>query len=116
VNNTVLVFVVTVYSAIVLFTACSLIKVRTELERTIESLHAERKRLKATEDQALELVDKVVPLIEKTDWMTGQWKGQFNTLVRLENERNARVDEARRAIWRIPVVLEHIRNTTGADK
>jgi hypothetical protein len=116
VTTTVLVFVVTVYSAVVLFTAWSLISVRSELDRKIDELATERKRLKATEDQALELVDKVVPLIEKTSWMSGQWKGQFDTLVRLENERNARVDVARRAIWKIPVVLEHIRKTTGADK
>lgn len=45
-----------------------------------------------------DLVVTVTPLVEKTDWMTGRWGGQFNTLVRLEKERNDRVESVRRII------------------
>ena len=69
-------------------------------------------RLFRTERQVEALVEAVVPLIEKSDWMTGRWGGQFNTLVAMENERNARVDKARRAIWAIPIVDDATRTTT----
>jgi hypothetical protein len=104
----VLVLLVTIYSAVILFTAWCLINVRAELDKRIDDLVIQRRRLKETEEQALALVDKVTPLIEKTDWMTGRWQGQFSTLVALENKRNAKVDTARRAIWEIPIVRDHI--------
>lgn len=107
-NNVILVFIVTVYSAVVLFTAWSLVQTRAELDRRIDQLTMQRRRLNETEKQATELVARVTPLIKKTDWMTGRWNGQFNTLVRLENERNDAVDTARRAIWEIPIVRDHI--------
>jgi hypothetical protein len=116
-TTAVLVFIVTVYSAVVLFTAWSLIQTRSELDRRIDELTMERRRLRETEKQATELVGKVTPLIEKTDWMTGRWNGQFDTLVRLENQRNAAVDTARQAIWEIPIVRDHIAKslTFGED-
>ncbi|MFJ6508632.1 hypothetical protein [Streptomyces sp. NPDC091879] len=107
-NNYVLVFVVTVYSAVVLVAAWGLVTTRAELDKRLDELVMQRRRLKETEEQALALVDKVTPLIEKTDWMTGRWQGQFSTLVHLENKRNAKVDTARRAIWEIPIVRDHI--------
>jgi hypothetical protein len=113
VNDYVLVFGVTVYSALVLYAGCSLLKTRDALDAKIAELDAERQRLKETEEQALALVDKVTPLIEKTDWMTGRWSGQFDTLVRLENKRNTKVDTARRALWEIPIVRDHIERITN---
>jgi hypothetical protein len=115
-NDYVLVFGVTVYSALVLYAGCSLLKTRAVLDEKIAELEAERKRLKETEDQVLEVVSRVTPLIEKTDWMTGAWKGQFNALVHLENKRNTTVDNARKALWEIPLVRDHIRNITGENK
>jgi hypothetical protein len=116
-TTAVLVFIVTVYSAVVLFTAWSLVQTRSELDRRIDELTMERRRLRETEKQATELVGKVTPLIEKTDWMTGRWNGQYATLVRLENQRNAAVDTARQAIWEIPIVRDHIAKslTLGED-
>jgi hypothetical protein len=115
-NNAVIIFIVTVYSAVVLYAAWSLINTRSELDKRLEELAIERQRLKETEEQALALVAKVTPLIEKTDWMTGRWQGQFSTLVHLENKRNIKVDTARRAIWEIPIVRDHIeRSLTFGD-
>jgi hypothetical protein len=48
--------------------------------------------------------------------MTGRWNGQFNALVHLENKRNTTVDNARKALWEIPLVRDHIRNITGENK
>lgn len=107
-NNYVIVFIVTVYSAVVLYAAWGLVTTRAELDKRLDELVMQRRRLKETEEQALALVDKVTPLIEKSDWMTGRWQGQFSTLVALENKRNAKVDTARRAIWEIPIVRDHI--------
>lgn len=110
-TDVVLVIIVTIYSAVVLYAGWSLIQTRAELDRRIDELAAERRRLRDTEEQALDLVDKVVPLIAKTDWMTGAWKGQFNALVHLEKKRNDAVDTARRAIWEIPVVRDHVQKS-----
>lgn len=66
-------------------------------------------RVEVTDRQMVELVEAVTPLIEKSDWMTGRWHGQFNTLVSMENQRNDRVEAARRALWKIPVVADATR-------
>jgi hypothetical protein len=65
-----------------------------------------RRRLWDTERYARDVVTSVVPLVAKSDWMTGRWKGQFNTLQQLEQERNDAVDNVRRKINSIPLVQE----------
>jgi hypothetical protein len=109
-------FVFANWCGVVWYLAYYLIKVRAELAKTTDELHAERVRRFKTEYHANELVDVVTPLIEKTDWMTGRWGGQFATLVRMEDARNTIVDSARKAIWEIPIVADHIRTITGEDK
>jgi len=44
------------------------------------------------------LVEAVEPLLEKTDWMTGRWGGQYNVLVRMEERRNKIIDDVRRFV------------------
>ena len=44
------------------------------------------------------LIDVIEPLLEKTDWMTGRWGGQFNVLVRMEERRNKIIDDIRRYV------------------
>lgn len=63
-------------------------------------------RAKAVEEKRLsvEIVERVLPLVEKTDWMTGRWGGQFSTLQALEYRRNAQVDAVRKAIMSLPSV------------
>ena len=56
------------------------------------------------------LVQGVMSLIEKTDWMTGRWHGRFNELVALENKRNAAVDLVRKRLWDVPEIREYIQN------
>lgn len=69
--------------------------------------------LQVRADQADAAAEKtilaVAPLVEKTDWMTGRWGGQFNELVRMENARNDQIDKVRKAIMSAPAALEEAR-------
>ncbi|RZU35976.1 hypothetical protein EV284_3459 [Streptomyces sp. BK022] len=110
-NTPLLVTVIAAWVGVLLFMAWTLINVAAERDRLKDELIMERVRRRKIEEESLALVEKVTPLIEKTDWMTGRWHGQFNTLVRMENRRNESVDAARRALWSIPLVAEHIRTS-----
>lgn len=76
----------------------------------------EGKHLRATQHIAYlaqfqdRLVQGVMILIEKTDWMTGRWGGRFNELVALEKQRNAAVDLVRKRLWDVPEIHEYIQN------
>lgn len=118
-NTFIAISVGAVYTAAMLFAAYHVLKVRVELDRTKKALMAERhKRIDAedlvsrTELRVMGFAAKMSPLIAKTDWMTGRWGGQFDTLVRLENQRNADVDTARKALYEIPMVKRNPINPT----
>lgn len=83
-------------------------RAEARVEQVVRDKNEIQKRLTNTENQSLDLVNKVTPLVEKTDWMTGRWGGQFDTLVAMENKRNLRVEEARKAIWAIPLVSDFV--------
>jgi hypothetical protein len=112
-NTALVLAIIVVWVGLMMFMAWALINLRTQLDRKIDELAMERERRRRTEKQALALVEKVTPLIEQTDWMTGRWHGQFNTLQRLEANRNVKVVEARRALWDIPLVRDHIATHTN---
>jgi hypothetical protein len=120
-NTILLVAVIVAWVGILMFMAWALINLRTQLDRKIDELAMESARRRKTEKQALLLVEKVTPLLAQSDWMTGRWHGQFNTLQRLEAKRNEVVVQARRALWDIPLVADHIKKslttkTPGADQ
>jgi ABC-type lipoprotein release transport system permease subunit len=48
----------------------------------------------------------IAPLLEKTDWMSGRWNGQFGALVQKENYRNNAVDRVRKALIDSPGVSD----------
>lgn len=75
----------------------------SNLVRRNTNLHA---RVVATEEYANRVVLGVVPLLEKTDWMSGRWNGQFQSLVSMEAKRNGKIDKVRRDLNSIPVVHE----------
>lgn len=79
---------------------------REDIDVQTKLRFAATERVEKTDAQMVELVVAVTPLIEKTDWMTGRWNGQFNTLVSMEQSRNAQVEKVRKALWKIPVVAE----------
>ena len=109
----VIVLIIATWTGTMLFMAWALINLRAQLDRAKDELLGERLRRRNTEKQAAALVEKVTPLIEQTDWMTGRWHGQYQTLVQMELDRNLAVVDARRAIWGIPMVAEYIKNTYG---
>jgi hypothetical protein len=120
-NAILLIAVIVAWVGILMFMAWALINLRTQLDRKIDELVMERDRRHKTEKQALRLVEKVTPLLAQSDWMTGRWHGQFSTLQRLEADRNTAVVQARRALWDIPLVADHIKKslttkTPGADQ
>lgn len=69
--------------------------------RARDKAEAEVRRL---DGEMTRLLLNLQPLIEKTDWMTGRWAGQFQTLVSLESKRNAAVEAVRHALMDIPSV------------
>lgn len=60
------------------------------------------KRDRKNAEASRTLLTNLAPLLEQTDWMTGRWGGQFNTLVALENKRNAAAVAARKALMDSP--------------
>lgn len=63
-----------------------------------------RSDLRETQSRADRVVLAVTPLIEKTDWMTGRWGGQFQSLVAMEAKRNTAVETVRKELSSIPHV------------
>jgi hypothetical protein len=110
-NTSVVIAICVVWVGCMLFMAWHLINLRTELDRKIDELVMERVHRRKIEEASLSLVDKVTPLIEQTDWMTGRWHGQFHALQSMEAKRNERVVAARRALWDIPMVAAHIKKS-----
>lgn len=88
---------------------------RYSLRFAQHDLKKAQERVAETEAQTLALVDKVTPLIAKSDWMTGRWGGQFNALVQMENKRNELVDTTRKALWDIPFVADYINEIGKKD-
>lgn len=96
---------------LIILIAClitTLIIVERGREHAWNSALAADERARTSDQNAADLVLAVSPLIEQTDWMTGRWGGQFNTLVSMEKARNAHVVEARTVLWRFPVVRDTI--------
>ncbi len=90
-------------------------ELRRRLEGETDNSLALHKVLYDTNKGVGELVIVVAPLLEQTDWMTGRWAGQFDTLVKMEQERNRRVVAARQAMNdHLPIVREAtVRGMTG---
>jgi hypothetical protein len=108
-----------ILSLVVLYAAWAMIKMRSELDAALDRLHFEKKKRRAVEERLTrtelrvqEFAAKMAPLIAKTDWMTGRWGGQFATLVRLEEQRNLDVDNARKALFEIPMIKRNPINPT----
>ncbi len=104
------------YTAAILYVAWCLINMRADLDRKTDELAKERLKLREVEEEIIrtelrvqDYVVKTAPLIAKTDWMTGRWGGQFNTLVNLENQRNRDVEAARKALYELPLVKREAR-------
>jgi hypothetical protein len=93
----VLIWVVLVEGALLFFAGKSRQKLEEEKAFWAGTYHQQVKNIET-------FVSAVLPLLEKTDWMTGRWNGQFDTLKRLENTRNGAVARATSAFARLPAV------------
>ena len=49
----------------------------------------------------------MTPLLEQTDWMTGRWGGQFQTLVSMENRRNTAARNIRTKLFELPAIKDY---------
>lgn len=76
-----------------------------DLADQIASVHSSNIRLR---QQQIDIIDAVLPLVEKTDWMTGRWGGKFEQLVALERSRNEQVERVRRHIMSSDAVTGYI--------
>lgn len=79
---------------------------RRKYEDEAEAHLATKTRLVTTEQRTDRVLLALAPLVEKTDWMTGRWSGQFATLQSLEKKRNGAVDRVRRDLMSIPKIKE----------
>lgn len=101
--------------SIVFLWLCALLREkRLDADRGWEQAERSAADADRADAKSVEAFLAVVPLIEKSDWMTGRWKGQFLQLVELETIRNNAVDKARRVLWEIPAVKAHIRDNSVA--
>lgn len=105
------------YAANVLSTALRLRKTRiahdqtkAELAQEQEARSAAEQRVAATEEHARALIEKVVPLIEKTSWHTYWMAGNASRALSEENARNHAVETARKALWKIPLFTDYLKN------
>jgi len=87
----------------------------TELRKTKELLayvnadfQEARIRESVTNRQVGEVFLHISPLLEQTDWMTGRWGGQFETLVRMENRRNAATVGIKQILLGLPYLKDYI--------
>lgn len=105
-----------VASAILLITVGMLLhRAHQSLDRTLDALDIETLRASTAVAKANTLSAQqqsvllnITPLLEKTDWMTGRWGGQFETLVSLEKKRNDSVDIVRKSLMDNPVVKHYV--------
>lgn len=85
---------------------------RDDRQRKIECLDVIirnlRERAAQSDAAAVEMFLAVTPLIEKTDWTTGNYIGRIQYLRDQEYKRNVNVDSARRSLWNFPVIKEYI--------
>lgn len=86
------------------------VALQIENEHNEDLLLAATARTHKTDDDVAALIEGISPLVEKTDWMTGRWGGQFATLTAMENARNAQVDLVRTIIMNTPLVKEQTDN------
>ena len=93
----------------------TLLLLATELRKTKEllgyantDLQEARIRESVTNRQVGEVFLHISPLLEQTDWMTGRWGGQFETLVRMENRRNAATVGIKKILLGLPYLKNYI--------
>jgi hypothetical protein len=91
-------------------------KLKETIEDALRSTEVSKVAVEWAQDSRVAndaLLQAVLPLVEKTDWMTGRWGGQFQTLVNMEDARNAQVACVQSAIGQLPAVKELMKDSAS---
>jgi hypothetical protein len=81
-------------------------RVNSLLADALSDLEKAAVRESTTNHQVEEIVMSLSPLLEQTDWMTGRWGGQFQTLVSMENARNRAAVGIRSKLFALPFMKD----------
>lgn len=79
----------------------------TDLETAAYRESVLRVRESTTNRHVEEIFLSLSPLLEQTDWMTGRWGGQFETLARMERSRNSAAVDIRSKLFALPFLKEY---------
>ena len=83
-------------------------RVNSLLADALSDLEKAAVRESTTNHQVEEIVMSLTPLLEQTDWMTGRWGGQFQTLVSMENARNRAAVDIRSKLFALPFMKDYL--------
>jgi hypothetical protein len=78
------------------------------LRNMLEALQEAKAREWTTNQRMEKVLVSLSPLLEQTDWMTGRWGGQFQTLVSMEKTRNATAVAIRTQLMSLPFIKEYV--------
>ena len=81
-------------------------RVNSLLADALSDLEKASIRESTTNHQVEEIIMSLSPLLEQTDWMTGRWGGQFQTLVSMENARNRAAVGIRSKLFALPFMKD----------
>jgi hypothetical protein len=77
------------------------------LRNVLEALEDASAREWTTNQRVEHIFTSLSPLLEQTDWMTGRWAGQFQTLVSMEKDRNAAAVAIRVQLMALPFLKQY---------
>ena len=78
------------------------------LRDALEALQDAKVREWTTNQHMEKVLVSLSPLLEQTDWMTGRWGGQLQTLVSMEKARNATAVAIRTQLMSLPFIEEYV--------
>ena len=95
-----------VYTGLFILLQQRLHRVKALLADALNDLEAAAARESVTNHHVEEIFLSLSPLLEQTDWMTGRWGGQFETLVRMERSRNSVAVGIRSKLFALPFMKD----------
>ena len=108
------VFMVLMSLLVVLLLVQRIERVNSLLADALSDLEKAAVRESTTNHQVEEIVMSLTPLLEQTDWMTGRWGGQFQTLVSMENARNRAAVGIRSKLFAMPFMKDFFSENKAA--
>jgi len=96
------------YTGLFLLLQQRLHRVKALLADALSDLETAAYRESVTNIRVEKILILLSPLLEQTDWMTGRWGGQFQTLVSMENARNRAAVDIRSKLFALPFMKEYL--------